>query len=160
MRAELVDLSASLRQMAYRLHPSFVQEMGIVPMLERLASEVDRSAGTHVEVRGRLASPPTLSADQCLALYRIAQEALTNVVRHAGSTRVILQVTQADHTLELSVEDYGAGFEANGPRKRGLGLVSMAERARAVGGTLTVDSHPGGGTRVLLRLPVKNGGGS
>jgi two-component system, chemotaxis family, CheB/CheR fusion protein len=150
LRSELEDLSASLRQMAYRLHPSFVTEEGIVPMLERLAAEVDRS----------LASPPPLTSDQCLAVFRIAQEALSNVVRHAGKTRAIVRVTAEDHTLELTVEDYGAGFDLAGPRRRGLGLVSMAERARAIGGTLSVDSHPGGGTRVLLRLPVKNGEGS
>jgi signal transduction histidine kinase len=160
LRSELEDLSASLRQMAYRLHPSFVTEEGIVPMLERLAAEVDRSAGMHVEVRGSLASPPSLTSDQCLAVFRIAQEALSNVVRHAGKTRAILQVTAEDHALHLTVEDYGAGFDVAGPRPRGLGLVSMAERARAIGGTLSVDSHRGGGTRVLLRLPVRNGEGS
>ena len=156
LRADLEDLSATLRQMAYRLHPAFHHEEGIVPMLERLASDVDRG-GVQVEVRDRLAQPPALSADQSLAVYRIAQEALSNVVRHAGATRAVIEVAAADHALELTVEDYGAGFDATRPRRNGLGLTSMAERARVLGGALSVESHPGGGTRVRLRLPVGNG---
>ncbi len=155
LRADLEDLSATLRQMAYRLHPSFHQEEGIVSMLERLAAEVDRG-GVQIEVRDKLGRQPTLTADQSLAVYRIAQEALTNVVRHAGPTRAVIQVAAEDHALELTVEDYGAGFDAGAPRRAGLGLTSMAERARVLGGALSVESHRGGGTRVRLRLPVGN----
>ncbi|MFI5280622.1 MAG: sensor histidine kinase, partial [Gemmatimonadales bacterium] len=156
LRADLEDLSAALRQMAYRLHPSFHQEEGILSMLQRLASDVDRGS-VHVEVRDKLGAPPALTADQSLAVYRIAQEALSNVVRHAGPTRAVIQVASENHSLELTVEDYGAGFDAAAPRRDGLGLTSMAERARVLGGALTVESHPGGGTRVRLRLPVGNG---
>lgn len=156
LRADLEDLSATLRQMAYRLHPSFHQEEGIVAMLGRLAAEVDRG-GIKVEVRDKLAEQPTLTEDQSLAVYRIAQEALSNVVRHAGATRAVIQVAAHDHALELTVEDYGAGFDSGAPRREGLGLTSMAERARVLGGALSVESHPGGGTRVKLRLPVGNG---
>lgn len=156
LRADLEDLSATLRQMAYRLHPSFHQEEGIVAMLERLAADVDRG-GVHVELRDRLTAAPVLTAEQSLAVYRIAQEALSNVVRHAGPTRAVIQVAAQDHALELTVEDYGAGFNAGAPRREGLGLTSMAERARVLGGALSVESHPGGGTRVRLRLPVGNG---
>jgi two-component system sensor histidine kinase UhpB len=156
LRADLEDLSAVLRQMAYRLHPSFHQEEGIVPMLERLASDVDRD-GVQIEVRDRLREPPPLTADQSLAVYRIAQEALSNVVRHAGPTRAVIQVAAEDHSLELMVEDYGAGFDTGAPRRNGLGLTSMAERARVLGGALSVESHPGGGTCVRLRIPVGNG---
>jgi two-component system sensor histidine kinase UhpB len=155
LRADLEDLSAVLRRMAYRLHPSFHQEEGIVAMLGQLAAEVDRG-GIKVEVRDRLGEQPTLTADQSLAVYRIAQEALSNVLRHAGPTRAVIEVAAEDHALELMVEDYGAGFDTARPRE-GLGLTSMAERARVLGGALSVESHPGGGTRVRLRLPVGNG---
>jgi signal transduction histidine kinase len=156
LRADLEDLSATLRQMAYRLHPSFHQEEGIVPMLERLASDVDRG-GIHVEIRDRLGERPPLTADQSLAVYRIAQEALSNVLRHAGPTRAVIEVAAHDHSLQLTVEDYGSGFDTTVPRREGLGLTSMSERARVLGGALSVESHPGGGTRVRLRLPVGNG---
>lgn len=156
LRADLEDLSATLRQMAYRLHPSFHQEEGIVPMLERLAADVDRG-GVRVEVRDRMSEQPALTADQSLAVYRIAQEALSNVVRHAGATRAVVDVAERDHALELTVEDYGTGFDTAAPRRAGLGLTSMAERARVLGGAVAVESHPGGGTRVRLRLPLANG---
>ena len=156
LRAGLEDLSASLRQMAYRLHPSFHREEGIMPMLERLASDVDKG-GITVEVRDKLGQRPPLTADQSLAVYRIAQEALSNVLRHAGPTRAVVEVARDNGAIQLTVEDYGTGFDATVPRRGGLGLTSMAERARVLGGALSVESHPGGGTRVRLRLPVGNG---
>jgi signal transduction histidine kinase len=156
LRADLEDLSASLRQMAYRLHPSFHQEEGIVPMLERLASDVDKG-GVRVEVRDKLGEQPPLTADQSLAIYRIAQEALSNVLRHAGPTRAVVEVARNNGAIQLTVEDYGAGFDTGTARREGLGLTSMSERARVLGGALSVESHPGGGTRVRLRLPVPKG---
>ena len=156
LRGELEDLSAVLRQMAYRLHPSFHQEEGIVAMLERLASGMDKG-GVDVEVKDRLETAPALTADQSLAVYRIAQEALGNVVRHAGPTRAVVEVSERGRDLELTVEDYGAGFDTAAPRREGLGLTSMSERARSLGGQLSVESHPGSGTRVTLRLPLNNG---
>lgn len=154
LRAELEDLSAVLRRMAYRLHPAFVAQEGIVAMLERLAGDVDRAAGIRVEVRDGAHPVPILTADQALVVYRIAQEALSNVVRHAASPYAVVEVTAAAHSLELMVEDYGRGFNVGAARRDGLGLLSMSERARTAGGILSVASHPGGGTRVHLKLPV------
>jgi signal transduction histidine kinase len=90
-------------------------------------------------------------------VYRIAQEALGNVVRHAGPTRALIEVAQQNGSLELTVEDYGTGFDTTAPRRQGLGLTSMAERARSLGGHLSVESHRGGGTRVTLQLPLHAG---
>lgn len=157
-RTELEDLSASLRKMAYRLHPTFAHEEGLVPMLKRLAGEVQRGAGVAVEVESRLSHEPRLTSDQSLAVYRIAQEALSNVARHAGKTRAVVRVADGEQgALHLTIEDYGVGFDTAELRRRGLGLISMSERARLVGGALAVDSHPGGGTRVELKLSVTNG---
>jgi signal transduction histidine kinase len=156
-RAELEDLSAALRQMAYRLHPSFHEQEGLVPMLERLASEIEHSAGLRIDVRAPEQAPPPLTAEQSLVVYRVAQEALNNVLRHSGSTWALVAVQTEDHTLDLRVEDYGTGFDTARPPREGLGLISMTERARAAGGILSVESHPGGGTRVHLRLPAGDG---
>lgn len=153
-RAELEDLSAMLRRLAHRLHPDFLAQEGLVPMLERLASEVDRAAGLSVAVRHAGELRTALTADQSLVVYRIAQEALSNVVRHAGVATAVLDVASRDHTIELTVHDDGGGFDAATLPRRGLGLISMTERARAAGGTLSVESQPGGGTRVHLILPL------
>ena len=155
LRTELEDLSASLRRMAYRLHPSFHEQGGLMPMLERLAAEIGQMTGLRVEVRAGDPPPPDLTADQSLVVYRVAQEALANVVRHAGSDWALIQVQGVNHSIELRVEDRGAGFDTARPPRRGLGLTSMMERARSAGGMLSLESHPGGGTRVQLKLPVR-----
>ena len=152
-RTELEDLSASLRQMAYRLHPSFHEQEGLVPLIQRLGAEI-QPLGLQVEVREPPIAIPPLAAEQSLAIYRIVQEALTNVLRHSGSTWALVNIAARNGDIEVQVEDYGSGFDAARPPRRGLGLTSMSERARAAGGTVSIESHPGGGTRVQLRLPV------
>jgi signal transduction histidine kinase len=157
LRSELEDLSASLRQMAYRLHPSFHSEGGLMPMLERLAGDLSESTGLNIQVRAGEPPPPELDDEQSLVVYRIAQEALANVVRHAGGDQAILEVSGVNHSIQVRVTDNGAGFDAANPPRRGLGLISMMERARSAGGMLSLESQPGGGTRVQLKLPVRNG---
>jgi signal transduction histidine kinase len=154
LRGELEELSTMLRRMAYRLHPVFIEQEGIAALLSRLAADVDHAGGLQVEVRNRLTDDLQLTLEQALTVYRIAQEALTNVVKHARSPRAAIEVWLADGALGMLVEDFGAGFAANGDRPNGLGLTSMAERARSAGGMLSVESSPDGGTRVHLRLPV------
>ena len=154
LRGELEELSTMLRRLAYRLHPVFVEQQGIAALLHRLAADMGHAGGLRVEVRDRLTPGFCLAPDQSLTVYRIVQEALTNVVKHARSPRAAIEVWGTDRVLEVRVEDYGAGFVTNGARPRGLGLTSMAERARSAGGMLSVESYPDGGTRVHLRLPV------
>lgn len=95
-----------------------------------------------------------LSAPRQYQLFRIAQEALSNVRRHAGARRVTVRVAEADGQLELSVADDGAGFHPEAVT-RGFGLKTMDERASSVGGTLRVESTPGVGTTVWVRVPVE-----
>ena len=154
LRGELEELSTMLRRMAYRLHPVFIAQEGVAALLNRLAADMDHAGGLHVEVHDRLASDVRLNPDQSLAVYRIAQEALTNVVKHARCSKAAIEVWSTDHVLEMRIVDFGAGFTTNGNRRPGLGLTSMAERARSAGGMLTVESYPEGGTRVHLRVPV------
>ena len=154
LRGELEELSTMLRRLAYRLHPVFIEQDGIATLLNRLAADVDHAGGLTVEVRDRLPPGLCLPPDQSLTVYRIAQEALTNVVKHARSPRATIEVWGTERLLEMRVEDYGTGFLTDGGRPRGLGLTSMAERARSAGGMLSVESYPDGGTRVQLRLPI------
>jgi two-component system sensor histidine kinase UhpB len=152
---ELEDLGAVLRTAAHQLHPSVVEKAGLVRALGDLAGEFGRTAGLEV----RLALPP---ADQAIpmaagvALYRIAQEALRNAVKHAGVDRaeLSLAVEPATGELVLRVVDAGRGFDdgTSGPG-HGLGLVAMRQRAEALGGRLTVRATPGGGTAVTAVVP-------
>ena len=155
LRAEIEDLAVVLRRLANRLHPSFLEREGLVPALRRLTDELSRKSGVHLEVLDELGRAPALTREQALAAYRIAQEALGNVIRHAEARQAIVRVRADGAALEVAIEDDGRGF-APGTRSAagGLGLLSMAERARAEGARLAVASRVGAGTVVRLRVPL------
>ena len=133
------------------LRPSTLDDLGLGPSLESLAHTV---AGLEVEVD---IGPARLPAHVEVALYRIAQEALQNVMKHASAERVTLRLSSAHGAVQLVVEDDGRGFQpAQTARNRNgdpaYGLVGMRERAELVGARLEVTSTPGSGTRVLVEL--------
>ena len=139
-----------------RLHTSAVEDLGLRAALESEAEEFavqtgigvqsDLSFGERTEVRPQLAA----------GLFRIAQEGLRNVRKHSCATRVQVTLAQRNGELELSIQDDGVGFDPAEARKRlGLGLASMNERATLLGGTLTIESEAGGGTRLVARVPLE-----
>jgi len=149
---ELADLAVAIRRIAARLHPTIVDQVGLVPALEELAREVERGS----EVKVQLATegmPGHLPADTERTAYRIVQEALRNVVRHSAGRAATVTLTSDAHHLVLAVQDDGRGFDAPSGRRGGLGLASLRERALIVGGTLEVRSRPGYGTTVVATLP-------
>ena len=150
---EVEDLAVTLRQLAHELHPTVIEQVGLVAALEQLADEVARTAGLTV----RLALPPTpvaLPPDRALALFRIAQEALRNVVRHAGVTEAAMTLQATGDAIELQVEDRGRGYDPTARRNEaGIGLVGIEERARLLGGVAAIRSLPGVGTTVVARIP-------
>ena len=155
LRAELEDLATVLRRMAYRLHPSFVDQEGVEPALRRLTTELSRTVGLNVDVKAEWQFPPHLSEEQALVIYRVAQEALMNAARHSGARRARVVLDAPKGVVELRVEDEGAGFDVEPARRAGgLGLISMSERARVAGGSLSITSQPGGGTIIALKLPL------
>jgi two-component system, NarL family, sensor histidine kinase UhpB len=156
---EVVELKRLVNQamdellnLARQLRPSALDDHGLVAALETQMKRF--SARTGIEARLDTAGDPDELADVIqTAIYRVAQEALTNVTRHAGATVVELIVAQTNGEVELRVSDDGRGFDP-AVRGGGLGLVGMAERARLVGGELDVRSAPGGGTTITLRVPT------
>jgi signal transduction histidine kinase len=150
---EVEDLAVTLRQLAHELHPAVIEQVGLVPALEQLADEVGRMAG--LTVRLALPSAPvTLASDRALALFRIAQEALRNVIRHAGVADAGLALQVMEDDVELRIEDHGRGFDqAAGRDGAGIGIVGIQERARLLGGTAAIRSRPGEGTTVVARIP-------
>lgn len=154
IREEVDMLSDDLRMLAQSLHPGAIQAGGIGAALTLLAEEMWRVHGLRVT----LALPeraPEPSPSQALTLYRITQEALRNVSRHAGVDQAEVSLTASDTAWELEISDSGRGFagEADG-HGRGVGLRSIRERARLADATATVRSVPGGGTRVRVVMPV------
>jgi len=154
LNAELLDLGLMLRNIAHRLHPSLVDQVGLLSALQALAAEVGRALGLQVTLQlpeGKLPLAPTVAH----AAYRIAQEALRNAAAHAGTGAATLHLVRSNGDLVLRVSDTGRGFATEDPdAHQGLGLLAMQERAGYVGGTLRVDSRPGAGTTVEATLPI------
>jgi signal transduction histidine kinase len=155
--AEVEDLGVMLRRVAHRLHPSLIDQAGLVPALQGLASDVARASGLVVELElPANGKTPVVPRDTALILYRIAQEALRNVVRHSGAKQATLQLAMRERELELSISDRGKGFavDRSNPKGKGLGMVSMAERARLADGRFEVWSEPGRGTTLRALVPI------
>jgi len=160
---ELVDGAiARIRNLAQALRPPLLDELGVE---EALRSYVEHEA-KRVGLAFRLAIAPLgrrLPAAVEMTCFRVAQEALTNVIRHAQAHLVEVELSQADGTLQLVVRDDGRGFDVPAARKRAIeggsqGLLSMQERATLVGGDLEIDSAPDRGTCVRMRLPLAEEG--
>lgn len=134
------------------LRPPLLQELGLVAALRALGEDFARSDGVSVS----LDLPPhdvELPPESALALFRIAQEALTNIRRHAHAARVTLRFVPSAEQMRLEVADDGVGFDADAPLQRRHGLAGMRHRVQMFSGSFSVVSHPGGGTRVVASLP-------
>jgi two-component system sensor histidine kinase UhpB len=142
-----------IRRIVRRLRPEALDDLGLVNALIALTSRIARQTETVVERRlsGDL---PRLSPEQELVIYRVAQEALTNVVRHAEASTAWISLEPGDGQVTLTVSDDGRGMERRGEAITS-GIEGMRERAMLVGASLEIDSRPGAGTRVSLVVPVK-----
>jgi two-component system sensor histidine kinase UhpB len=162
--AELRELNArtleEVRKLAVELRPTTLDHLGLVAALEwysreyagRLDAVVDFTSEGLVE---------RLAPEVELVIYRVVQEALTNIARHAHATRVAIRLAFREAAVEATVEDNGEGFdltEATSSRERGLGLFGMRERVELVGGTFNIATAPGEGTRIRIRVPVTTWG--
>jgi signal transduction histidine kinase len=154
IREELNDLAEQVRTMARRAHPSLLEHLGLVKAVQSLAAEMQVSDGlaVTVDVDGS-AGFETLAPGPALSLYRVAQEGLRNVARHAGSAEATLRLGRRSGGVFVAVEDRGRGMSAGAGQAAGLGLLGLTERLRAVQGTLSVESEPGRGTRLVAWVP-------
>jgi PAS domain S-box-containing protein len=152
---EMLDETvASVRRISADLRPLMLDDLGLNAAIEWLARDAERRIGVEVTVSLGDADPP-LPDRAAIALYRMVQEALTNVARHARATAVRIAIRQVADTLVLTVHDNGVGFAEPGTHKEGsFGLLGIRERAYMLGGDMQVDTPPEGGGRVTVRLPL------
>lgn len=145
-------LYQSVRELLRRLRPAQLDELGLVPALQALCEGWELRSGVACIFlhEGRYDDLPDAVE---VAVYRIAQEALTNALRHAHAATFQLRLVRSGAALQLEASDDGCGMDPGVPR-RGLGLLGACERAAALGGTLTLDGAPGQGVRLTLRLPL------
>jgi signal transduction histidine kinase len=154
LREEIVQTLQAVRRLAVELRPKALDDFGLVPALERLAEAFGGESGLKVDVEANVGDT-RLPAEVETALYRIAQEALTNVAKHAGAEHVSVVVTRRDGSVNVVVEDDGRGFGARGSDGDGLGLVGMKERVGLLGGRLAIESTEGSGTTIVAEVPLR-----
>jgi signal transduction histidine kinase len=147
-------LANAIRVVSHQLHPSVLQHAGLVPTLERHCADVERHHNVKVTfgVRDDIGS---LNPDVALCLFRVAQEALGNAVRHSRARTILVQLKPTSEGVELLVIDDGIGFVPGERKGSGLGLRSIDERVRFVHGSVVVESSPREGTKVQVRLPIE-----
>jgi two-component system, NarL family, sensor histidine kinase UhpB len=153
MQAMLDDTVASVRRIASDLRPLMLDDLGLNAAIEWLARDASRRMGIAVHTRLPL-DEPAVEQRVATALYRMVQEALTNVARHAQAHSVEVALQAQDGQLVLTVADDGVGLTEQALQRAGsFGLMGLRERAHGLGGTIDVGPRPGGGTRLTVRLP-------
>ena len=155
MREGLVRLSEDVHALSYRLHPSILEDLGLIEALNSECERFSQTCSLRLEVNAD-EIPEKLPRDVALCLFRIAQEGLRNVARHAKASQAEVCLRRLDGGLQLVVRDDGAGFDPAQHRDRiSLGLASMRQRVRLLGGKLEIDSNPGQGTTIRAWVPLK-----
>jgi PAS domain S-box-containing protein len=152
MHQRLIDVSESVRRMSHELHPSLLRLSGLPAALRSHCREFEQLTGIRVALRvdGDFAS---VNPDIRLTVFRIVQEALRNVAKHAQVEDAEVELSHHNDVVQLTVRDWGIGLSSRDPAKPGLGLLSIRERAGLLGGSVEFESAPGRGTAVRVRIP-------
>jgi signal transduction histidine kinase len=146
---------ADLRALITDLRPAALDELGLGAALRTLVERVSRQSGLDVDLDVDLDRPARHTSDVESAGYRLVQEALTNVIKHAGATRVQIRVSEDDEHVDIVLRDDGSGFQPDGATG-GFGLVGMRERVALVHGSLDIETAPGAGTTIRARIPSRH----
>jgi PAS domain S-box-containing protein len=153
----LDQIEVRLRELSHELRPTILDDLGLVPALEFLAGRIAKRTGLMIRVEGL--APGRLPSVVETTLYRVAQEALTNVTRHARATSACLRLEREDHAIRCAIRDDGIGFDVPGVLARrgehGLGLMGIRERVVSLAGTVQIESAPGCGTTLLVTIPLE-----
>jgi two-component system sensor histidine kinase UhpB len=154
----LQQAGEQVRSLAFELRPTMLETLGLDATLRWLAEQHQQRTGCEVRVVGHLSGTP-LSPEMAVACFRVSQEALTNVARHAAARHVQIELNQSESVLDLVVRDDGVGFDAapaqeQAARRGRLGMLGMKERVEILSGTLQVESEPGRGTGIRASFPL------
>jgi signal transduction histidine kinase len=156
--ARISGLSDDVRRIAYQLHPAVLEHLGLAVALKSYCADFSKNEGIKVNFRYRNVSA-AIPGEVALCVYRVTQECLRNVARHSGAKVAYVTVMGTNGALGLTISDRGTGFAPELVKvKKGLGLVSVVERARLVDGSLSIKTRPGDGTRIELRIPLPKEG--
>jgi len=152
VREQVVETLHDVRRLALELRPKALDDFGLVAALEHLRDTFSEQTGIGVDLEAH--GVDRVPSDIETALYRIVQEALTNIVKHAQATSVSIVLSRGSRAVTAVIEDDGRGFTPGG-RVEGLGLLGMGERLALLGGKLKLESSPGAGTTIVAAVPVE-----
>jgi len=146
-------ISTSVRDLSHRLHPARLQLIGLVGGLDSLRRDLSLP---HLSIAFAHQGVPTvIDPDIALCLFRVAQEALGNAIKHSNARHISVELTGAPSSLALAITDDGKGFDVESVPNGGLGLVSMRERVESIGGLLEIHASPASGTRLKVTVPTR-----
>jgi PAS domain S-box-containing protein len=158
MKDKIIAISNDVHSLSRQLHPSILDDLGLTRAVESLCAQFLNREGIEVVFTAENI-PATLSRDVSLSIYRIIQEGLNNIAKHACASRAKVELQRTDGTLSLSIQDDGIGFDAAEVRRKpGLGLSSMRERTRIIHGVLHITSEPEKGTTITVHVPLEKSG--
>src|SRR5712664_2489947 len=153
----LNQVEKHLRRYSHELRPTILDDLGWIPAIRFLAEGISKRANLPIHIDAAVPGRPPATVET--TLYRIVQEALTNAVKHAKAGNVWIRAWRENLLLCCSIRDDGGGFDSCQahavPGRKGLGLVAMQERVTSIGGTLRIESRPGQGTELSIRLPLE-----
>ncbi len=154
MRQQIVKLSSDVHAISRQLHPSILDDLGLVEAIKSECNNFTQREGIVVRYKP-VRLPPRIPRDIALCIYRIIQEGLRNIAKHAQATEAHLSLIGKNDALYLSIKDTGVGFDPLGVKKKtSLGLASMEERVRLIQGNFSIQSQPGQGTEIKVRAPL------
>jgi signal transduction histidine kinase len=146
-------ISTSVRELSHRLHPSRLRLIGLVAALDHLGRD---SSPPHLPITFCHRNVPAeIDPNVALCVFRVAQEALGNAVKHSDASHIWVDLTGGPSSVALTITDDGKGFDVNGPPNTGVGLISMRERVESVGGVLEIHATPASGTRLRVTVPIQ-----
>jgi len=156
IQQDVLKASNDIRGMSHELHPSVLRFTGLGSALTAFCHHHGNRTTLHIDCR--IEAPEGLGGDQELGLFRIVQEAVNNIEKHARASHAWVQLVAGPEMSVLSISDDGVGMAGAKHVRPGLGMISMEERARLLGGSLRVESQPGGGTKIEVRFPNRQAG--
>jgi signal transduction histidine kinase len=155
MKEQMVKLSADVHDLSRQLHPSIIDDLGLRQAIQSECVNFTKREGIVIRYEPK-DIPPKIPRDISICLFRIVQEGLRNIARHAKVEEAQVRLVGSDKRITLTIEDSGIGFEpAKARGEAGLGLVSMEERVRLIQGELRVKSKPGEGTVINVTAPLQ-----
>ncbi|WP_260631070.1 sensor histidine kinase [Bacillus sp. S/N-304-OC-R1] len=151
MKDEATEIIEDLRDISWELRPSVLDDLGLIPAIRSYLVRFAEHYHTNVHFDCYLDC--RLDSSKEISIYRIIQESLTNIRKYAGTEEAAVTIRKMDHVIRVMIEDKGQGFDID-EISRGVGLFSMEERVRAAGGTMTIHSVKGKGTKIILEIPL------